>query len=191
MALLICASILALTPVLEQKTFITEGIRHENILCSPAVLRILPPADERQPSHAEIKSKHVVCLLEIAFLYRASTTMLKLQVAIHNVCNGSKQVSSRFAPVEDQKYKNKTWANKFPTEMFISKVEHKPCNTTPASKIGSLSQSDSRWLWGTIQSLSQLCKDYEVVYIMTWAACSDFILVSMNGTVHNLGTNNW
>lgn len=49
---------LTITPVLrKQKAFIIEGITYEHILCSPAVLRILPPADELRPSHAETEKQ--------------------------------------------------------------------------------------------------------------------------------------
>lgn len=52
--------LLTITPVLrKQKAFIIEGITYEQILCSPAVLRILPPADELRPSHAETETANI------------------------------------------------------------------------------------------------------------------------------------
>jgi len=42
-----------------KRALITEGIRNEHITCSPAVLHILPPADEPQPSHAETETANI------------------------------------------------------------------------------------------------------------------------------------
>ena len=68
------------TGVKSKRAFIIEGIRNEHISCSPAVLRILPPADELQPSPAETDSKYLVSLLQVAYLL-----IFPLQCQYHDV----------------------------------------------------------------------------------------------------------